>query len=252
MVRTIPSSGRIIYPKDDARLEEVLAMGCWSELGWSRRALATCQWSARMLAADGSHFEVLHHGKPVGDVNWQQQGMHNVANALVTIAAARHVGVVSGLSCEALNDFSGVKRRMELLGEVAGVKVYDDFAHHPTAIATTLEGLRARVGTETIRAIIEPRSNTMKMGYHRQTLTQSTAAASEALWFAPEEIDWLAESIQGSPVPAKVMTSTAGIIDHLLACAKSDEHWVIMSNGGFEKIHTRLLEALKQREQNCA
>lgn len=250
VVRTIPASGRIIYPEEDQQLKEVLAMGCWSEL--EQTGASDCEWSARILAEDGSHFEVLHHGKTVGTVNWQHQGMHNVSNALATIAAARHVGVVPALACEALDGFSGVKRRMELLGEVAGVRVYDDFAHHPTAIATTLEGLRAKVGKQTIRAIIEPRSNTMKMGHHKQTLAQSTVAASEALWFAPEGIDWLAESIAKSSVPAKVMTSTAEIIDHLLACARPDEHWVIMSNGGFGKIHARLLEALRQQEQSSA
>ena len=252
LVRTIPASGRIIYPTDDQQLQQVLAMGCWSECEALNINDPGSEWSARILADDGSHFEVLRHGQKEGVVNWQQQGLHNVNNALTTIAAARHVGVLPAVACEALAGFKGVKRRMELVGEVAGIRVYDDFAHHPTAIAATLEGLRARVGSQTIRVIIEPRSNTMKMGHHRQVLAQSTASASEAIWYAPEGIDWLSESIADSRVPARVMASTDEIIQHLLDCAEPGEHWVIMSNGGFEKIHSRLMEALREQESCCA
>ena len=248
LIRTIPASGRIIMPGGDAALEEVIDMGCWSEKENISLNDNSCEWSANILEDDGSHFEVLRNGLIVGQVRWELQGRHNVSNALATIAAARHVGVLPAMCCGALSLFCGVKRRMELVGEVDGVRIYDDFAHHPTAIASTLEGLRARVGTQTIRAIIEPRSNTMRMGHHKDVLAQSTAAASEVLWFDPENIDWLKNSVeQNSPVSTRVMNSTTDIIDYLLASAQPDEHWVIMSNGGFEKIHSRLLEALSKR-----
>ena len=248
LVRTVPASGRIIMPGGDTALEDVISMGCWSEMEKISLSDNSCEWSANILQEDGSHFEVLRNGLIVGQVCWEHQGRHNVSNALTTIAAARHVGVLPARCCEALSLFCGVKRRMELVGEVDGVRIYDDFAHHPTAIASTLEGLRAKVGSQTIRAIIELRSNTMKMGHHKDVLAQSTAAASEVLWFAPEGVDWLEDTIrQSSPVSARVMNSTSDIIDYLVASAQPDEHWVIMSNGGFEKIHTRLLEALKNR-----
>ena len=248
LVRTIPSTGRIILPGDDAALKEVVDMGCWSELETISLSDNSSEWSANILEDDGSHFEVLRHGLIVGQVCWEHQGHHNVSNALATIAAARHVGVLPAQSCEALSLFSGVKRRMELVGEANGVRIYDDFAHHPTAIASTLEGLRARVGTQPIRAIIEPRSNTMKMGYHKDTLAQSTASASEVIWFAPDAIDWLESSVQDhSPVPAKLMHSTTDIIDYLVSSAQPEEHWVIMSNGGFENIHQRLFDALNKQ-----
>lgn len=251
LIRTVPSTGRIIMPSGVEAIEGVLNMGCWSETERVSLNDSSCEWSANVLKSDGSHFEVLRSGLIVGEVRWTQQGIHNVSNALTTIAAARHVGALPAQVCEGLSSFSGVKRRMELVGVASGVTVYDDFAHHPTAIASTLEGLRAKVGSQIIKAIIEPRSNTMKMGHHKESLAQSTAAASEVVWFDPESIDWLADSIaNNSPVSAKVMGSTADIIDYLLKSAKPNEHWVIMSNGGFEGIQTRLLDALKNRSNS--
>ncbi len=161
LVRTIPSSGLIIHPIAETALVRVLQMGCWTPV---QTTGAGGQWQARLLAEDGSRFEVRFDGEVQGTVNWELTGQHNVANALATLAAARHVGVVPAMGVAALSEFRSVKRRMEKVAEVRGVTVYDDFAHHPTAIATTLQGLRARVGGERIIAVIEPRSNSMKLG----------------------------------------------------------------------------------------
>src|SRR5690606_21464815 len=186
-VRTIPASGRIIYPAEETALSDVLAMGCWSE-----RATIGLQgdvdWRAELIAADGSQFDVFLRNKEgksekQGRVVWSATGRHNVYNALSAIAAAQHVGVRPADAIAACADFVGVKRRMELIADVHNIRVYDDFAHHPTAIATTLEGLRAKVGGAKIIAVIEPRSNTMRLGTHRQKLAPSTAAADRVIWY---------------------------------------------------------------------
>ena len=189
LVRTVPASGRIIVPGNDPAIDQVLDMGCWSET----ECLGTDQqeegWSGKTLKDDCSQFDVFYNGSLAGSVTWSQLGRHNLANGLAAIAAARHVGILPEQACEALSRFAGVKRRMELVAEVHGVKVYDDFAHHPTAIATTLEGLRQNLGADKeqrIIAVIEPRSNTMKMGCHQDTLAQSVAAASEVIWYKPK------------------------------------------------------------------
>ena len=182
LIRTIPGTGRIIGPADVQAIDEVLEQGCWSEL-----EQIGAEWQVESLKEDGSRFKVLHNGKGVGEVDWELTGQHNVANGLAAIAAARHVGVLPTQACEALSGFKGVKRRMELRAEIDDVQIYDDFAHHPTAIATTLEGLRARYPDARIRAVIEPRSNTMKQGVHKDTLMDSVKASSEALWYQPEK-----------------------------------------------------------------
>ena len=168
-------------------------------------------------------------------------------NGLAAIAAARHVGVVPAQAIDALCQFEGVKRRMEQLGEVAGVTLYDDFAHHPTAIETTLDGLRKRVGDARIFTIIEPRSNTMRLGVYKDELAAVCADADEVLWYQPAGVDWDLESVaKASPVPAQVFQSTEIIIERICAEATSGDHVVIMSNGGFEGVHQRLLAALEQ------
>jgi UDP-N-acetylmuramate: L-alanyl-gamma-D-glutamyl-meso-diaminopimelate ligase len=171
LVRTVPGSGRIISNAADGNLERTLAAGCWSEVErFGPLASPEVRWSARLLdAADGSAFEVLENGLPSAVVRWSLIGRHNVDNALAAIAAARHAGVPPERAGMALSAFSGVRRRMELRGTAAGVRVYDDFAHHPTAIATTIAGLRAHVGSERIVAVLEPRSSTMRLGVHRDT-----------------------------------------------------------------------------------
>jgi UDP-N-acetylmuramate: L-alanyl-gamma-D-glutamyl-meso-diaminopimelate ligase len=244
-VRTIPRQGLIVAPADDANIQEVLSRGCWSEL----QALGDeSDWSMTLTENDGSIFEVSFQGEKQGAVRWGQTGMHNAANGLAAIAAARHVGVTPEVACEALCQFSGVKRRMEKLASINGVSVYDDFAHHPTAIATTLEGLRNKVGTEKIIAVIEPRSNTMKLGVHKSQLAESTKLADQVLWYQPDNIDWsLADVVSAGSVPAEVLDDIDILVEKTLKQAGNLAHIVIMSNGGFAGFHGKLVRALEDR-----
>lgn len=242
LVRTIPGNGRIILPAGEAALEEVLTKGCWSEV---ERFGAGVDVEVRLLSEDGGHFAVYEKGARAGEVRWDLTGKHSVSNGVAALLAARHVGVPLAQGCELLGDFRGVKRRMELVGEVRGVRVYDDFAHHPTAIATTLEGLRNKVGTEKIIAVIEPRSNTMRMGAHRDKLADSVLAADEVIWYQPEGINWsLDDVVRASKVPAKTLSSIDAVIADICARDTAPLHVVIMSNGGFGGIHRKLVQAL--------
>ncbi|PIE23637.1 MAG: UDP-N-acetylmuramate:L-alanyl-gamma-D-glutamyl-meso-diaminopimelate ligase [Neptuniibacter caesariensis] len=247
LVRLVPGNGQIILPKGERALDEVLAMGVWSPVVRTSFQADDSEWQAQLLAEDGSHFEVLYEGESQGAVNWSMTGQHSVNNGLAAIAAARNVGVQATHAIAALNAFSGVKRRMELLGEVGGVRVYDDFAHHPTAIESTLSGLRAQVGAEKIVAVIEPRSNTMRMGTHQGRLADSVANADQVYWYQPDGLDWsLDKVIASSPVPADVYSDTENLIKVLAKRLEPATHVVIMSNGGFEGIHQRLLSVLQQ------
>ena len=243
--RLVPASGQVIYPSDVEALEEVIAMGCWGQqvkTGLNHRS----EWTAELLVKDGSKFEVLHHGESLGVVSWSLTGEHNVMNGLNALVAARHVGVLAEQAIEALSQFSGVKRRMELLGEVRGVKVYDDFAHHPTAIETTLQGLRAAVGNAPIIAVIEPRSNTMRLGMHQQRLVDCTQTADEILWYQPAGMDWSLSAIaEKSERPAHVFDKVEQLVETLVSKVQPDTHIVVMSNGGFAGIHQKLLSALR-------
>lgn len=247
LVRTVPGSGRIIFPANTPEIDDVIAMGCWSEL--EGLGGNNSFWQVEPVSEDGSHFQVLYRGNSAGTVSWDQEGGHNVANAVASIAAAHHVGVLPETACEALSVFQGVKRRMELIEEIGGVRVYDDFAHHPTAIATTLAGQRSKLGKNAnIRVIIEPRSNTMKMGIHQETLIAATGQASEVIWFEPQGLDWpLAELVADGPVKASVMGSTDAIVRYLIDTAEEGDHLLVMSNGGFEGIHGRIASGLKKK-----
>lgn len=254
LVRIIPSQGRIIAPVTDNNIRDVLAMGCWSDVEYFGEADENAsddqelQWRAEALAPGANRFAVYLRGVEVGVVDWQHGGLHNMNNGLAAIAAARHVGVVPAQAIEALCQFEGVKRRMEQLGEVAGVTLYDDFAHHPTAIETTLDGLRKRVGKARIFAIIEPRSNTMRLGVYKDKLAAVCADADQVLWYQPAGVDWDLQSVaEASPVPAQVFQSTEAIIEKICAESAPGDHVVIMSNGGFEGVHQRLLAALERR-----
>jgi len=258
LVRTVPGSGLIVHRAHDAHLDRALAMGCWS----ARAAFAReggAPWSARASAGaqDGSDFEVLHEGVVVGRVRWALIGGHNVDNALAAIAAARHAGVPVEVACGALGEFRGIKRRMELRGEARGVRVYDDFAHHPTAIATTLEGLRRRVegaragdprdGAGRIIAVLEPRSNTMRLGVHRETLAASLAGADEVWLYAPPDLGWDADGVvAGLGGRGHVAADIDALAADLARASRPGDHVLIMSNGGFGGLHGRLLTALAQ------
>jgi len=242
LVRIIPSEGLVIHPASETALARVIQMGCWTPVQTTGEG---GQWQARLLSADGSRFEVSFDGKVEGVVDWQLTGQHNVANALAVLAAARHVGVVPALGIEALGKFINAKRRMEKVAEVNGVTVYDDFAHHPTAIATTLDGLRKRVGDEQVIAIIEPRSNSMKLGAHRDGLAESAVQADAVFWYAPPNLGWdLAATVAGATNPTQVCDSLEAIIDGVKARVRPGTQVVIMSNGGFGGLHGKLATAL--------
>lgn len=230
LLRTVPDDGLVVLPARDANLQAVLARGCWTPTETTGEG---GRWRAGLRAEDGSAFEVSLDGEIVGAVNWNHSGNHNVANALVAIAAARHAGVAPALACAALGEFAGVKRRMECLAAHRGIRIYDDFAHHPTAIATTLAGLRKKVGRERIVAVIEPRSNTMKMGVHRAELAAATAEADQVFWFQGAGMDWLAEVAAHSPVPAAVVGDLDTLVAATLTAARSGGHILVMSNGSF-------------------
>ncbi|HCO07656.1 MAG TPA: UDP-N-acetylmuramate:L-alanyl-gamma-D-glutamyl-meso-diaminopimelate ligase, partial [Acinetobacter ursingii] len=218
LVRTIPSEGCIIAPITETHIDEVLDMGCWTPVvRTSLNPNPDVALSAEQLSADGSHFKVLEHGVVKAEVQWSMTGQHSVANALATIAAAQHVGVSIEQACQALSNFGGVKRRMELLGTVHGIEVYDDFAHHPTAIETTLDGARKRLGERKLWAIIEPRSNTMRMGSHKEGLAQSARLADEVIWYQPEGLDWdLQPVVDAATNHAQVSRSLDEIINRIV------------------------------------
>ncbi|HAD68700.1 MULTISPECIES: UDP-N-acetylmuramate:L-alanyl-gamma-D-glutamyl-meso-diaminopimelate ligase [Acinetobacter] len=247
LVRTIPSTGRIIAPITETHIDEVLEMGCWTPV--IRTGLDTdtqAELYAELIQADGSHFKVLEQGKVIAEVQWSMTGQHSVANALATIAAAQHVGVSIVQACEALSSFGGVKRRMELLGTLRGIEVYDDFAHHPTAIETTLDGARKRLGERRLWAVIEPRSNTMRMGSHKDGLAHSARLADEVIWYQPEGLDWdLQPVVEAAPNKSQVSHSLDEIIQRIVQEAGEGDAVVIMSNGGFGGLHQKLLAALQ-------
>jgi len=198
---------------------------------------------------DGGAFDVVCEGVAVGRVEWALGGRHNIANALAAIAAARHAGVPPGVAVDALCRFHNVRRRMELCGEVDAIRVFDDFAHHPTAIETTLAGLRAQVGQGRIHAVLEPRSNTMRMGVLAGRLADALRAADTVQVFVPADLAWDAAAVL-APLGEKleVAALTQDIVDHLAETAEPGDTILVMSNGGFEGIHGRILDALRQRE----
>jgi UDP-N-acetylmuramate: L-alanyl-gamma-D-glutamyl-meso-diaminopimelate ligase len=242
LVRTVPGTGVITYPAGEPAVDVVLAMGAWTPLASIGEG---GDWSAEWLAEDASAFRVLAPGGDSAELRWDLTGAHNVQNALSAMAAAAHVGVAPAQSAASLGRFQGVKRRMELRGEVRGVRVYDDFAHHPTAIATTLAGLRRRVGDARIIAVLEPRSNTMRLGVHAAALADALAAADRVEVYAPAELDWDAAAVL-APLGARLRVAAAveDIVAALGAEASPGDHVLVMSNGGFGGIHQRLLDAL--------
>lgn len=245
LVRTVPGSGLIVSNADDASLDAVLQRGCWTPVETVSSCGGEAQWQVRKQTDDGRCFDVMHKGTLLGTVNWGQLGDHSIHNALAAIAAARHAGVPVEQALAALAEYQGVKRRMEVRGEVKGVTVYDDFAHHPTAIATTLQGLRRRVGDARILLVLEPRSNTMRMGVHRDTLAASMQGADLIWMHEPPELDWsLAEMSKALDVPVVVCDSVAAIVAGVKQAARSGDHVLVMSNGGFGGIHQRLLDSL--------
>ena len=246
LVRTVPGNGLIISNALDANLDEVLSRGCWTPVESASIVGNQAPWQAHKQTDDGSCFDVIFEGRVAGTVNWNQLGDHNVQNALVAIAAARHAGVPVAQAIEALAAFSGIKRRLEVRGEVNGVTVYDDFAHHPTAIATTLQGLRRRVRDARILLVLEPRSNTMRMGVHRDTLAASLQGADQVWLHEPADLAWsLAETAQAVQVPTMLSESVEDIVASVASAARPGDQVLVMSNGAFGGIHVKLLAALE-------
>ena len=253
LVRTVPGNGLIVENANDANIADVLDMGCWTPTETVSVGEFPAQWQARRLAADASRFEVLLDGRPQGEVSWGQLGDHNMHNALSAIAAARHAGVPVAQAIEALQAFQGVKRRMELRGEVGGVRVFDDFAHHPTAIATTLAGLRRRMDSGRILAVLEPRSNTMRMGCHREELGPALFQADRIWFYRPQGLEWdLEYAARASKRPARVLDDLPELVAEVAAEAQPGDAILVMSNGGFGGIHERLLTALERAREATA
>ncbi|MBS0211788.1 MAG: UDP-N-acetylmuramate:L-alanyl-gamma-D-glutamyl-meso-diaminopimelate ligase [Proteobacteria bacterium] len=245
LVRTVPRNGRLIVNGEDERLREVLAMGCWTPV--ERFAMAgDAQWTQRAISADGSRFAVLHCGVEVGTVHWDLLGAHNMMNALAAIAAAHAVGVEPAVAIAALASFRSVKRRLEVLGAAQGITVYDDFAHHPTAIRTTLAGLRARVGAARIVVAMEPRSNSMRLGAHAHEIAPALADADAVVFLRRAELPWDAGKViadlRGEGVAAPTVDA---LLDELRSRVRDGDHVVFMSNGGFEGAPRRFLCALR-------
>ncbi len=246
LVRTVPGQGRVVFNAEEASLARVLAQGCWSETaGFGAGGRFTAEGPAE-------RFTVLEDGRPVAALHWELSGLHNRMNALAAIAAAQHLGVAPADAAAALQSFQNVKRRMELRGAVptagAEIRVYDDFAHHPTAIRTTVDGLRAQLGDGArILAVFEPRSNTMKLGAMKARLPWSLESADLAFCHSAG-LDWApAEALATMGARAQVAGDISTLVDQVVAAAQPGDQVLCMSNGGFGGIHQRLLDALRAR-----
>ncbi|MEA3137880.1 MAG: UDP-N-acetylmuramate: L-alanyl-gamma-D-glutamyl-meso-diaminopimelate ligase [Gammaproteobacteria bacterium] len=249
LLRTVPRAGRLIVNGEDAELKRTLSEGCWTASEFFSLRKAGADWTAHIAdESAASRFEVHFKGRPVAEVTWELIGEHNVMNALAAIAAANHVGVAPESAARALNAFRGVKRRMEVRGVVKGVTVYDDFAHHPTAIETTLRGLRARVGLARIIAVVEPRSNTMKLGVHRDELAPALAAADKTWFLNPKDLGWdFAAAVAPMGDRASLADTVDALVQGLVKEAGDGDQILVMSNGGFGGLHEKLLAALQAR-----
>ena len=253
LVRTVPGRGRLVVNGEDARLAEVLAMGCWTPVetfGLDATAAVggrPFDWSARLVEDDGSAFAVLHAGREVGTVRWPLLGRHNVMNALAALAACHAVGVDVAAVIPALARFRSVKRRLEVLGEAQGITVYDDFAHHPTAIATTLAGLRAKVGAARIVVAMEPRSNSMRLGAHADALAPSLDGADVVVFLHRPELAWdagkVVSALRGE---GHDVADVDALVANLRDLVRGGDHVVFMSNGGFDGAPRRFLAALRE------
>jgi UDP-N-acetylmuramate: L-alanyl-gamma-D-glutamyl-meso-diaminopimelate ligase len=245
LLRTVPGAGRLIVNSQDAELAATLKMGCWTPQ--ETFGMQAGDWTARIAPGSAAaKFAVHFRGKAVAEVQWDLLGEHNVMNALAAIGAAQHVGVSPQHAAAALGAFRGVKRRMEVRGVVNGITVYDDFAHHPTAIETTLSGLRARVGKARIIAVVEPRSNTMKLGVHRDELAPALAAADQSWFLSAPELGWdLAAALKPLGERLHFGASVEDLVRGLSHELRAGDHVLIMSNGGFGGLHDKLLAALR-------
>ncbi len=250
LVRTVPPRGRILRAAGVGALDRVLDMGVWSRVSSYGIGEDGGDWGAELLAADGSRFRLRAPGGEWLELRWTLLGRHNVANALAAVAAAAECGVDPAAAARALEAFRPPRRRLELRGLADGVRVYDDFAHHPSAIAATLEALRAHVGPDRIVAVLEPRSNTMRMGVHAADLASALGAADRVYLFRPPGLDWDPErALAPLGDAARVFDSHEALLAALAAGLEAGDHALIMSNGAFGGLHDRLLAALQARQR---
>ena len=248
LVRTVPGNGRLIVNAEDENLKRVLTAGCWSPVD-SFGIDATADWQAILEREDGSAFRVIHQGRELGTVHWDMAGRHNVMNALAAIAAVAAAGFDPVAALPLFAQFGGARRRLELLSADGNTRVYDDFAHHPTAIATTLAGLRARHPTGRLIAVLEPRSNSMRLGAHAEQLAPSLATADVVLFLARPELPWdAARIINAVRGESYAETSVDTLLAHLTKIVRADDTVVFMSNGGFEGAPQRFATALAATE----
>jgi UDP-N-acetylmuramate: L-alanyl-gamma-D-glutamyl-meso-diaminopimelate ligase len=254
LVRTVPGVGRLIVNGREESLRRVVARGCWSDKEWfgtdaADTAEGTASWALKTHEDDS--FDVIFNGEHQGTVTWSLTGEHNRMNALASIAAARHVGVTPAVAIEALQKFENVKRRMEIRGTVKDITVYDDFAHHPTAIATTVAGLRKKVGKARILAVLEPRSNTMKLGTMKEALPGSLTDADLVFGYGAkagkDALGWnLSEALAPLGQNASAYDELDTLVQAITRVARSGDHVLVMSNGGFGGVHQKILDALAQ------
>ncbi len=250
LLRMVPRNGLVVANAGEAHVMEVIDMGCWTPV---ERFAAGVRGDAAwyVLAApqsDYTNFAIMEGNEHVCDIEWSMVGRHNAQNALAAVLAARHAGVRVEQAAAALREFRGVRRRMEVRGVVNGVTVYDDFAHHPTAIDMTIDGLRRRVGSERLIAVLEPRSNTMKLGTHRDALAKSLSGADEVWMYQGPSVQWdVAGAVASLGERAQVVSDIDELVRRLSAAARSGDHVLIMSNGGFGGIHEKLLTRLREQ-----
>ena len=249
-IRTVPGNGLIISPQNDKELIDVIGMGCWTRVEntlITKNMDSSVQWSAILDESDSSSFQIVSKGNIQGQIDWTLSGRHNVYNALSAIAGVVHLGLDTETAIEALRKFKNVKRRMEIRAKIGGVTLYDDFAHHPTAIASTLEGLRAQIKNQRIIAVVEPRSNTMRTGVHADALPISMNAADLRILYQPVETTLNISDYATNNGDLRIFNSIDGIVDLVCREARSGDHVVFMSNGAFAGIHERVESLLNEK-----
>ncbi|MBI5447557.1 MAG: UDP-N-acetylmuramate:L-alanyl-gamma-D-glutamyl-meso-diaminopimelate ligase [Gammaproteobacteria bacterium] len=245
LVRTVPSKGLIIKPADDQAVDAVLAQGCWTPT--ETVGLQKGDWQAILQTKEGSYFQVFYRGKFYGEVKWHLIGLHNVKNALAALAVAQHLGISSSVAVSAFAAFRNVKRRLEIKGVEKGVTLYDDFAHHPTAIETTVSGLRARIGKQRLIALLELGSYTMRTGVHQQALLPALSEVDEVYFLRPAQANWDVDAMVNQfTVPHAVYDRVEDMVDQLSPRLKSGDHVLAMSNSAFGQVHEKLLQALRK------
>lgn len=246
LLRTVPNKGLIICPKKDKNIQTVISHGCWTPIEYTGDSKKNDTiWKTKLLKKDASQFAIYYKNINQGEVHWSLIGDHNVANAISALAAAHHVGVNPKKAIDALNQFQGIKRRLEVYKKINGITLYDDFAHHPTAIAATLDSLRKKIGNERIIVILESGTHTMRSGIHQKTLGPSLQNANKVWLMRPKQDGWIEFILQTTSTPISICDSIPDIVQKVAKEARSSDHIVIMSNSAFGNILKKLAQALE-------